>query len=241
MEDELLKILVKIIGYSGGFAVVLYWILKTFGKKWLDEKFSKRLEEFKHFQNQEFEHYKFKINKLFNRVLKIQEKEFEVLPEIWIKLQLAYSAINILTASLKSYPDLDRMNQKELEEFLSNLSYPEYQKDELRTFPKKTEHYIKLRFQEEYLEAYHKYWDFNKYLILNKIFLEKDLFELFSNVNKKIYEIYLDARQLSDPRDKFDIYFSTKKDIDAIYLKLKPLIDEIEIAIQKKLHLSDSD
>ncbi len=241
MEEELIKVGLKIIGYSSGFALFFYGILKIFGKKWLDEKFSKRLEEFKHFQNQEMENYKFQINKMFNRVLKIQEKEFEVLPEIWSKLQFSFGTLVNLTASFKTYPDLDRMTEPELTEYLDTLNFPKYKIDELRSAKIKLDLFVKYQFQSDYYLAYQKYVEFHQYLIINKIFLEKKLFDLFSEIDKKMYSMYISARHMDDPREKWELFFESKKEADEINQTIQPLIENLGIMIQQRLHINDAE
>ena len=86
-SENIYKFIVEVILAGGGGALVAYGIFTYFGRSWLDNKFSKGLENFKHQQNLQMEQYRFEINSLFNRISKIHEKEFEVLPELWFKLQ----------------------------------------------------------------------------------------------------------------------------------------------------------
>jgi hypothetical protein len=104
--------------------IVAYGLYMLLGKRWLDAQFNKNLEKYKAIQEKEFEEYKAKISALFNRITKIHEKEFEMLPILWYKLQDALSYINTISSWYKEFvrlDRLDRLNDKELVEFLSGV------------------------------------------------------------------------------------------------------------------------
>ena len=73
------------------FVGILFF--KLLASKWLENKFDKRLEDHKHKLENEREELKFKINSLLNRVTKIHEKEFEVLPIAWEKLDKLFDSV----------------------------------------------------------------------------------------------------------------------------------------------------
>ena len=75
------KFLVQLIAYGGGAVAIAYVVFIFLGKNVVENWFSKRMEAYKNAQAQELEEFKYKINALFNRVTKIHEKEFEVLPK----------------------------------------------------------------------------------------------------------------------------------------------------------------
>lgn len=78
--EAILKFIGNAVAIGGSAAAFAYAIFVWLGKKWLEERFARRLEDYKHKQNQELEHYRYQINALFNRITKIHEKEIEVLP-----------------------------------------------------------------------------------------------------------------------------------------------------------------
>src|SRR3972149_1829907 len=206
MDSEILKFFGEIIAYGGSTAIIFYSILRTFGQKWLEEKFSKRLEEFKRFQNQEFEKYRFEINKLFNRISKIHEKEFEVLPLAWQKLQTSHGLVSQMTSSLQSYPNLDKMNSQELNEFLKKSKLFDFQKNELLNEPEKVDYYRKKIFWINYNEVAHSIMEFHNYIVLNKIFLNKEMFDLFSEIDSRIYESHLLSAELVEHSNSMDVW-----------------------------------
>jgi len=109
------------------------WLFKLFGEKWINNKFSERLEAFKHDRQKEVEHLRFEISKLFDRTTKLHQQEFEILPKAWSLLVRSYNAAASMTASFRTYPDITRMSLPHLEEFLSKAPLDSWQKDELRS------------------------------------------------------------------------------------------------------------
>jgi hypothetical protein len=112
-------------------AAAAYATFQFLGKKWLDAHFAVRLEKFKHDQNQEIERLRYRINALMDRTTKLHQHEFEVLPEVWHKLGIAFTAASNFTSRTTSYPDLDRMSEPQYTEFLASSELLSWQKEEL--------------------------------------------------------------------------------------------------------------
>jgi hypothetical protein len=85
------------------------------------------------------------IDSLLSGALKLQEREFQVLPEAWEKLDEAHALVSWLVLPMQEYPNLDRLTQPQLEEFLVASELIETQKEELRSSPNKTTTYIECR------------------------------------------------------------------------------------------------
>lgn len=237
MNVDVLHIVGQVVTYGGGTFSICYLALRTLGMRWLDEKFKKRLVEFKRFQDQEFENYRFEINKLFNRITKIHEMEFEILPTAWQKLQIAHGIVSEMTSPLQSYPDLDKMSNLELSEFLKSSGLFEFQKDELLKEKNKLEYYREKIFRIRYSEVARKIMEFHNYILLNKILLKKEMFELFSEIDSRLYESHLMSDALIDKSHATEIW----KTLREANNNIQPLINKLEELIQKRLHFEDAE
>src|SRR5215217_7738021 len=102
------------VAVSAAFA-----IFKLLGSHWMEAQFSKRLEEVKHGQNQELERLRYRINALMDRTSKLHQHEFEVLPELWHKLGIAYTSTKHFTSRILKQHDLNNMSYGELADFLA--------------------------------------------------------------------------------------------------------------------------
>jgi len=180
-----------------GAVGVAYGLFKYFGKKWLDNLFEEKLIELQHQQDIQMEQYRFEINSLFNRIIKVHEKEFEVLPTIWDKLQNALGRVMNLTNPFQEYPDLNHINQDELEDFLDNVDFSTSQKKKIIEAADKNQIYLELIFWVRFSEVQKSVYDFHNYLLFNKIFLNKSLFENFSKIDNSLMNA-LQERELSE-------------------------------------------
>jgi len=63
---------------------------------------------------------------------KIHEKEFQVLPEAWYKLQDALGRISGVASLFQQYPDVNRMDAAQLAEFLQQSDLYDSEKENLR-------------------------------------------------------------------------------------------------------------
>jgi hypothetical protein len=90
---DILKFIGGVTALAGTGAAAAYAIFRIFTTKWIDRRFSQRLEEFKHQQNQEIEHLRFRINTMMDWNVKLHQREFDVLPETWSLLTEAFNTI----------------------------------------------------------------------------------------------------------------------------------------------------
>ena len=201
--DALLAIFAK-FGITLTVVVTAAWLLFRFlGDKWLSGKFDERLEAFRSAQQQEIERLKLRINTAFDWTVKLQGREFEVLAEIWEKLADAFHSILALTSPGQSYPDLDRMGLQDLNHFLSQLEIPEHKKDEIRTSPKKLDVYMKICFWQNYTIVEDKRLTFDRYLMMNRMFVNKDVRGRISALSDMMWQALNEKRfeeEHPDPR-----------------------------------------
>lgn len=113
--DDFLSILGKLVAVGGGGAVVAYGLFRYLGSKWIENKFAERLEQLRHTQALELQRLRVEIDSLLSGAIKLQDKEFQTLPEAWVKLDEAYGQVSNLTSPSQQLPDLDRVNSPQLE------------------------------------------------------------------------------------------------------------------------------
>lgn len=139
--NDIFQTIGLVVVAGGGLSLIIYQIFKHLAAKWLDSRFDTNLQKLVHEQNKEIEQLKSNLTRAFDRVSKLHQREFEVLPEVWAKTNDAYWATRSLVASIQTYPDLNRMQPAQLEEFIVKCELAEWQKDELRASTNMTEYY----------------------------------------------------------------------------------------------------
>ncbi|MFH1882557.1 MAG: hypothetical protein ABIL62_07600 [Planctomycetota bacterium] len=239
--EQMLKFLGELLLYGGGIVGIVLLFLRFLGKRWIENIFSENLEKYKNELNKELEQYRYKINALFNRVTKIHEIEFEVLPEAWLKMQDALGRISGLVSIIKSWPDLDRMSQTAIEEFLAKSKLHEYEKDELCQASRKLDYYQKTIFWHDLREVQNAFDEFHNYIIRNKIFLSPDLQAKFAEIDDIMWTaiVHMKVGKGSDSQEiSQDMCINAYKKIRD---DVNPIRDNIEKLVQSRLHYHDVD
>ena len=236
MNDEILKFIGNVVAYSGGGAAVAYGLFVFFGKRWIENKFSERLEEYKNEQRKELEDFKLKINRLFNRITKIHEKEIEVLPQCWSKLHDAKNIVSSLLSPLQSYPDLNQMNEDQIRASLKDSLLEDFEVEELIKKKDKTAYYQERIFWHRLHEAKRKYSESHDYIIKNRIFLSDDLKKLFTEADDLLWEALIEkeiGKECNDYEMMSKAYRKLRDNIDKI-------LEKIEKQVQKRLHYHEA-
>lgn len=226
----------EIIAYAGGSAAVAYFLFTWLGKNTIENWFSQRMEAYKKIQAQELERYKYEINALFNRVTKIHEKEFEILPLAWKKLQNAMGKVGKMASPIQHYPDLKFMSATEFKEFLETCKLREHDKEKLVSVVDKNKFYQERIFWYELQDTQSSINELHNYLLHNKIFLSKDLFRKFGEADKMLYDASLDLQVNHLEREG-----RVDRDVwKKLNTEIQQIADQIELLVQERLHYTDA-
>ncbi len=236
MNDAIFRFIGEIVAIAGGAAAVAYAVFIYLGKRWVDQRFSERLESLRNEQARDLERLRADINKIFSRVTKIHQKEFDVLPIVWEKLQYAVGAVHNVVKPFKQYPDLRRMSQAAFDDFLKHEDLPEYKKNELAATSDKQQYYIDAVYERELIKAHNKVRDFHNYLIFNKIFLSQKLYENFGKIDSLLSDVLLKYDLSHETKDHKGMLESSKEIRD----NLDALITVIENLVQERLHFESA-
>ena len=125
--SSVFKFLLQVLAYGGGGAAVAYLLFQSLGKSWIENKFAEKLEQLRHQQALELQRLRVAIDSMLSGAIKLQDKEFDVLPEAWAKLDDAHGMVSSLVSPMQQYADVDRMNAVELEEHLSETEFTQSQ------------------------------------------------------------------------------------------------------------------
>lgn len=233
LAHDVWNLIASIIAGGGASFAIFNWL----GQHWLEQQFQKRLEAIKHQHNKDIEHLKHEIQSLFSRISKIHEKEFEILPKTWFLLHDAYGKAHHAITALREYPDLDRLTTQQLEEALKNCRVSDHDKSAISRLPsgERNEYYLNAMQWVELAEAEKAQVRFHNYLVRNRIFMTRELHELFSAVDQMLY------LSLNDQRTGKQ--FGVRESVLAAREKIKSVessADAIEKAVQRRLHYEEA-
>jgi hypothetical protein len=203
------NILTEVLKLIGGVAVlgtassaIAYLLFRTLATKWIESRFSERLEAFKHQQNQEIEHLRFRINTTMDRRVKLHQREFDILPETWSLLTEAFYTIEPITLGYQQYPDLNRMSAERLEEFLEESPLSGSQKAELKAVSDKIAYYRNVKASHDINNASESYNEFHKTFSKNTIFIIEPIKTAFAAIDDMLKEAIIERRVQPHKYDK---------------------------------------
>jgi hypothetical protein len=232
VSDPILRFLGEVVAYGGGAAVIAYLVFQFLGKSWIENKFAQRLEQHKHQQALEIQRLRVEIDSMLNGVLRIQEKEFETLPEAWRKLDEAYGRVSALTSPGQQYPNLDGMTSARLEEFLESSELFNTQKDDIRQSQEKVNTYQEAIFWHRLHAVKQACADLHNYVARYGIFFPPDLKDKFTRVSEELWSALTYkavGHEAKDYKLQSEGWKKIKADID-------PLYKAIELDIHARLH-----
>jgi hypothetical protein len=232
--DEIYAFIGKVITYGGGAVALAYVVFMFLGKKWIESKFDEGFATFKHAQEQELERYRHQVNILLSRVTKIHEKEIEVLPELWHKLQTALGNVASLTSQLQTYPDFQFMNQDDFNEFLKTSRLSENDKKVLANSLDRNAFYQKTIFWYNFQEAQSSVQEFRSFMIYNRIFLSKDLKVEFEKIDKLLSRA-LTTREIGERAHDYNMISEAYKDLGQ---EAETIVERIENLVQERLEFT---
>jgi hypothetical protein len=229
--EQVLQYIVQLVVYAGGAVGLAYGAFHLFGVKWLESKFAERLATFKHAQAKEIEEVRFRISSIFDRLTKLHQKEFEVLPEAWARLYRAFWKASSLLAFVVSRPDLNRMNEAHRNEFLQSSELMEWQKEEVRKASDKNKCYEECIKWHELADTKDASIKCHEYLQTNGIFLEQEMKDSFSRLDDLIWKAIKERELIlrHGPGSGRSEPMNFKGEAE-------PLMKELEVNVRRRLH-----
>lgn len=225
----------EILLSGGSGATVAIFLFKHYGQKWIESKFEKQLEEARHEHAKELQQLRNKLDSELNRMTKVLEKEFTVLPEAWGLLDEA-SAIVSYTVSLgRMIPNFDKMNQNQFEEYLKNCPFSESQKEDFRNSTNKHEFYNNLIFFYEQKDAKKAVRKFHIFIKKNSIFLRPSLKKSFLEIDDKMWSSLI-TREVSYGEPTITYKRMAREIMEK---EVQPMIGKLEEEIHVVLHKGD--
>lgn len=231
--QQIFNVIGAVVVFGGGSVGIAFGLFRFFGEKWLSARFDRELEHLRHQQSKELEQLRFKISQMMDRTTKLHEREFEVVPEAWVKLVDAFHSTNAHISSMKSRPAASRMNGGQLEEFLTSSELTETQKTELRESDDRDRTYGRLIYWHEKHRAEQAARELSTYLAKYGIFISNKA--AFADIADMIWAALLEY-QLNEedgiiPKERED-----KKKLEGAG---KAALDALEAEIHDRLWKTD--
>ncbi|HDS1818705.1 TPA: hypothetical protein QEM96_003373 [Pseudomonas putida] len=229
--QEFYKLFFEVLAYAGGSATLAYTIFKWLGSKWIENKFAIRLDQMRHQQSLELQRLRVEIDAMLSGALKIQEREFSILPETWSLANEAYEVVSWLSQPLQTYADVDRMQPNELEEYLSSTTFRESEKENIRNAHNKNTKLQEISFWHRLFKAKQEFSKLQNYMARNGIFLPIELDKKLNQFTDILWSAIC-SKEIGREANDLVMENSARREMTE---KAKPLHAEIKTDIQARL------
>ncbi len=229
--EPLLQLVGAVVLAGGGLSLLVYGVFKHLAAKWLDARFDQRLQALKHEQQKEIERLKVKVSALLDRAVKLHQREFEVLPEAWGRLNDAYWQVRNFVSPLQTYPDVSRMNAPQFEQFINDCRLLDWQKAELRAAGDKNAYFQDAIFWHKLSDAQNKSREAYSYLMKNGIFIKEEVRQKFA----KVHDLFWNALVEHEVNHEHKVRPLERKHIGALSNEGDDLMKELERIVHERL------
>ena len=219
-------ILLSILSSLSGAVTITIVFIKSFGNKILESQFEKSLEN-----------YKYRINSRFDRISKIHEKEFEVLPKIWKGLIQTNTIFYSMTSHFQEYPDINRMNDTERKELYENYSFKQSTIDKIEISYDKLKEFIEFDYWQKYSKITKEYNQVTRDYLDNRIFLTQEIDEKIDQIRKGFISM---ISTLKCCNLNGEINYELKMKANEEQEKIEPILKEVGRLIQTRLCFSEA-
>lgn len=178
----------EIIAFGGGGIALGFGLFKWFGQRWLDDHFKHKLEAFKGEQARQLAELQAKLNAVLARQTHLQQKDVEVLEELWSRLTDAFHITKAFSFPITEVSNLDKMGEAQFKEYVEGSPLAKWQKDELLGITSdKTRYYSNAIFWHQLNDVNVRYRELHSYLLKNGIFLQESIEKEFSEIDDLIW------------------------------------------------------
>lgn len=222
--DDMITFFLQMLALGGSSAAIAYVIFQWLGKKWIENKFAERLDQLRHQQALELQKLRVEIDSMLSGAVKLQEKEFSVLPEAWAKLDEAHGLVGWLVSPMQQYANVDRMNVSQLEEFLEDTDFTGSQKDDVRNASEKGRAHQNILFWHRLHKVKVAVRELQTFVARNGIFLPSELEEKFSKVSEMLWSAVISKEVGHEAKDwklQSEGWTKMKEKAESLYKSIK--------------------
>ncbi len=231
--DIFLADLGKLMLWAISVAATAWGAFKFLPERWLQHRFDRQLEQQRNEHAQQMAETRHRFDVLAKRLSKLHEKEFDVLADIWEKLNEALGHVGGLVSAMQSYPDLDRMDEPRFKSVVEASVFDPVDKAELlgKQSRDRNKFYQDRIFWYRLRDARVACRELHRAIQRNSIFLEPKVRDLFLKIDALVFRT-LTSREIGEEAGDRMLW---REAGERLTNEVMPLKDEIESDVQKRL------
>lgn len=176
-------VLVGVVSLAG----FLKYVVKYTITKWLDNRFEIRIQKMQHDNELQIKKIEVQLNAKLDRETKINQKDFEIIPEMWVKISEAFRLVNDLNFSIRQQPDLNILNDLEMTELIEICQMSKSEQDAILSSLDKNRAFSQWQDKQKFIEASNAHRDSFLYLTRNSIILDAELKAKISQLQRLMF------------------------------------------------------
>lgn len=176
---DISQLLLALAAAGGGGAAVAFGLLRAFGEKWLDNKFSSRLQDLRHEHERQMEAVRLDTSRTMDRFARLSEREFEVTAEAWSLVYETYVRTIGALPGFRQQADFTRLSEK-MARFVAELNeFEDWETEELLSRPEadRNAYFSERKREHEMRNARRAIHDATTFLKRKMLFLEEDVYK----------------------------------------------------------------
>lgn len=203
MFDHIFSIVSQILLVAGGGGAAAYALFQFLGAKWLENKFSERLEALKHEQAKDLAEFQLQIDTALDHATKLHSREFDILPKLWEMASAAFNACKWIAAGMQLITTPAEDNGPSLDRWIARQEIEDWQKEELKIAADRGKYLGQALNYRDFNRAERLRFEFQSFLLTNSIFLAEDMKAAFVGINNRMIEVITEREMnLSDPSSR---------------------------------------
>jgi hypothetical protein len=184
--DQLLATIGQFVLQGGIAAALAFFVFRFLGEKWIEGKFQKNLENYRHEHAKELQRLRVEIDSSLDEIIRFQEKEFSMLSETWDALNDLFRSVHTLISPFQSYQDINRMSDKMASEYLDQFELLKSQKAEILASSNRSEKWVETYDYIRLNRAIKDYRKFSHIITRSSIFFDSATEDKLHNLRKKM-------------------------------------------------------
>lgn len=211
---------------GGSSGVIVFALFKFFGENWIKHQLAKDLEVAKS-----------EISFHAAKRIRLQDKEYEVFPEIWAKLCDAKACLQAAIMGFRMMPDLSRMAEEDFKQWLNSTDLADIEKEKMISSRDRMSLFNRILDHRNLRRAEESFREFQTYLQKTRIFLSPEIRGKFDEIKSLLRKAWAAKKtdiHFTEQEQTGCIEFLTKA-LDIFNNEVEPLMGELENIIQGKL------
>lgn len=178
-DMDIQEFLLAILAAGGGGAAIALVLLRTVGEKWLDSRFSARLQDIRHEHERKMEAIRLDTSQSMDRFARLSEREFEVTAEAWSLVYETYVRTMNALPGFRQQADFSRLSDGKARIVAQANDFEGWEIDELLAQPQnqRNRFFSERKRQHEKAEARQAIHAATTFLKRKMLFLEKGVYE----------------------------------------------------------------